>query len=120
MSLEASQLSSSATPTLLLQDTVSQQEQGQLNHVPLSEASVDFHARLEEFLAQVTTALPQALLPTPPKVQRSNACKLTLVAGRRSAHLAAKNLDGKGPSSLAMQVLAKKLGLPNSFDESNS
>ncbi|KAG8071074.1 hypothetical protein GUJ93_ZPchr0006g41661 [Zizania palustris] len=40
--------------------------------------------------------------------------------GRHSARLAAKNPDGKGASTLALQVLAKKLGVASNSLESNS
>ncbi|KAG8087791.1 hypothetical protein GUJ93_ZPchr0010g10424 [Zizania palustris] len=54
------------------------------------------------------------------EVQRNNGSKRPSVSGRRSARLAAKNPEGKGPTSLALQVLAKKLRLIVDTPESAS
>ncbi|KAG8056424.1 hypothetical protein GUJ93_ZPchr0002g23839 [Zizania palustris] len=75
---------------------------------------------LENFVEQFRLELPQALLPTPPKVQRNIGSKRPSVSGRRSARLPAKNPEGKGSASLAMQVLAKKLGLTADTPESTA
>ncbi|KAL5199230.1 hypothetical protein ABZP36_020433 [Zizania latifolia] len=77
----------------------------------------EFHNRLEDFLATVSAALPQALLPTPPKVQHRKPKLCPPTGNRRSSRLAAKNSDGKGPSALTLKVLANKLSL---FDNSAS
>ncbi|KAL5210906.1 hypothetical protein ABZP36_006529 [Zizania latifolia] len=44
-----------------------QETREQVPAVILQASTEDFHNRLEDFMAQVTMALPQALLPTPPK-----------------------------------------------------
>ncbi|KAL5199823.1 hypothetical protein ABZP36_021026 [Zizania latifolia] len=80
----------------------------------------DLHNRLEDFLATVSAALPQPILPSPPKVQRATQVKTKLSASRRSARLAAKNPEGKSQSLLALQVLSKKLGLTDNSNESHA
>ncbi|KAG8061680.1 hypothetical protein GUJ93_ZPchr0003g17153 [Zizania palustris] len=77
----------------------------------LPKADTDFQGRLEDFLAEISTALPQALLPTPPKVHGTRRRKSPPVTSRRSARLASKNPEGAKTSSLALKVLVKKLGL---------
>ncbi|KAG8097468.1 hypothetical protein GUJ93_ZPchr0013g36518 [Zizania palustris] len=92
----------------------------QVNTVAPDRGEGDFNKTLENFLAHITVDLPQALLPTPPKVQHGAKNKFSAFAGQRSARLAAKNLDGKGTSTLALQVLAKKLGVASNSLDSNS
>ncbi|KAG8054383.1 hypothetical protein GUJ93_ZPchr0001g32983 [Zizania palustris] len=92
----------------------------QVNTEAPARGEGDFNKTLENFLAQITAALPQALIPTPPKVQHGASNRFSACAGRRSARLAAKNPDGKGTSTLALQVLAKKLGVASNSLESNS
>ncbi|KAG8082025.1 hypothetical protein GUJ93_ZPchr0014g46733 [Zizania palustris] len=79
-----------------------------------------FHKKLENFIEQFRLDLPQALLPMPPKVQRDNGSKHPSISSRRSALLAVNNPEGKGTTSLALQVLAKKLGLTVDTPESAS
>ncbi|KAL5203388.1 hypothetical protein ABZP36_014340 [Zizania latifolia] len=98
---------------------------GILPQVAKSQASLvigayNFHCRLEKFLIQVSAALPQLILPTPPKVQRIDKHKTIPTVTRRSSRLAAKNPSDKGSSALALQVLNKKLGLSANSSESPS
>ncbi|KAL5214469.1 hypothetical protein ABZP36_003621 [Zizania latifolia] len=97
---------------ILLLDAVSQG-----NTVAITD---DFHHRLEEFLSQVAAALPQPIMPTPPKVQRTSKEKNYPTVSRRSSRLATKNPAGKGLTALALEVLSKKLGLADSSPENTS
>ncbi|KAG8063380.1 hypothetical protein GUJ93_ZPchr0003g16483 [Zizania palustris] len=114
MLLEATQsltCTSCAHSTQLVEMQGSQGEQAVHPVGTLPRADTDFQGRLEDFLAEISTALPQALLPTPPKVHGSRRRKSPPVTSRRSARLASNNPEGAKTSSLALKVLVKKLGL---------
>ncbi|KAL5214628.1 hypothetical protein ABZP36_003780 [Zizania latifolia] len=80
----------------------------QVTPVELEGHADDFHARLDEFLASMSLALPQPILKSLPKVQKARKQKEIATASRRSSRLAVKNPEGRGPSALASRVLARK------------
>ncbi|KAG8096468.1 hypothetical protein GUJ93_ZPchr0013g36063 [Zizania palustris] len=120
MRIEAN-ITSLASPDIQLNDSIADHVvHARGDDLDVPEEDDDFRKRLEGFIEQFNLELPQALLPTPPKVQQGNKNKLPSVSGRRSARLAAKNPEGKGPSSLGLQVLAKKLRVIADTPESTS
>ncbi|KAG8051498.1 hypothetical protein GUJ93_ZPchr0001g32530 [Zizania palustris] len=78
------------------------------------DATTDaFSFKVQDFLFQISAALPQPILEGPPKVQNDRRNFDVPSASRRSSRLAAKNPAGKGPSVLALEILSRKLGLNN-------
>ncbi|KAG8056336.1 hypothetical protein GUJ93_ZPchr0002g26535 [Zizania palustris] len=72
-----------------------------------------FNSKVQDFLIQISAALPQPILDGPPKVQSDRRHFDVPSASRRSSRLAAKNPVGKGPLVLALEILSRKLGLSN-------
>ncbi|KAG8095340.1 hypothetical protein GUJ93_ZPchr0012g21587 [Zizania palustris] len=78
---------------------------------PVEEDSEALGVKLDDFLASLSMALPQALVPTPPKVRSTKSYQHAVGTSRRSARSAAKNPHGTKTASLALQVLVRKLGI---------